>query len=288
MSVFSVAGDVELYFSDDGAGPPVVLLHGWACDGSDWNWLASDLTVDHRVLIPDHRGHGRSTAIMSRFGARVLAEDAAALLQHLSVSSAVVVGHSMGTVVASALAVERPDLVSALVLVDPVYGQTEDRIGSALEFIRQAPLETAAAVFSQFYVDESPPWLSFWHRRRMLGTPPGVVAEALCALYEGPDALGLRVVGERYLSRRACPMLAVYASNSADVAEWERTLPHGPDDRIIVWPRSGHFLHQERPEEFASLFREWLASLAVNGHRDAPALPRDGRAPTGSGHKPGK
>jgi len=238
------------------------LLHGWACDGSDWSWLAADLAADHRVIIPDHRGHGRSTPTAARFGAKVLAADAAALLERLSIDHAVVVGHSMGTLVASALAVERPDLVTALILVDPVYGQTGERIAPALEAIRSHPTDTAAAIFSRFYVDDSPPWLAFWHRRRLLGTPPNVVAEALCALYEGPNAVGLRTVGETYLARRKCPMLVVYGGASLDVAEWERTLPHGADDRIVVWPDNGHFLHQEKPDAFASLCREWLEEIA--------------------------
>ena len=123
MSLLTVEEGIELHYSDDGHGPVVLLLHGWACDGSDWSWLAVDLAADHRVIIPDHRGHGRSTPTTARFGAKVLAADAEALLERLSIEHAVVVGHSMGTLVASALAVERPDLVTALILIDPCMGK---------------------------------------------------------------------------------------------------------------------------------------------------------------------
>jgi pimeloyl-ACP methyl ester carboxylesterase len=267
MAQLAVADDVEIFYTDHGSGEPVLLLHGWACDGSDWSWLATDLAVDHRVIVVDHRGHGRSTTTARQFGAKVLADDAAQVLRALSIEHAVVIGHSMGTIVASALAVEHPELVSALVLVDPVYGQTDNVVGLVTAAIRQQPLDVALGVFSQFYVDTSPPWQRFWHERRLRGMPTAVVAEALCALYEGSDGIGLRSVGETYLGRRKCPMLAVYSGTTADVAEWERALPHGPDDRVLVWNDNGHFLHQERPEEFAALTREWLAGLR-SGIRD--------------------
>ena len=48
-----VADNVELFYSDHGQGPPVLMLHGWTRDGADWSWLASDLTVDHRVVVVD-------------------------------------------------------------------------------------------------------------------------------------------------------------------------------------------------------------------------------------------
>ncbi|PRC50337.1 hypothetical protein C6A85_69990 [Mycobacterium sp. ITM-2017-0098] len=64
-----------------------------------------------------------------------------------------------------------------------------------------------------------------------------------------------------YLTRRRCPVLAVYAETAAANCAWERTLPHGPQDRIVLWDGAGHFLHQGRPAEFARLTRDWLATL---------------------------
>ena len=56
-------------------------------------------------------------------------------------------------------------------------------------------------------------------------------------------------------------MLAVYSEAYAEIYEWEVTLPHGPRDQVILWEGVGHFLHQERPAEFAELARNWLATL---------------------------
>jgi alpha/beta hydrolase family protein len=99
MPMALVADNVELFYSDHGQGPPVLMLHGWTCDGADWSWLAGDLAVDHRVVVVDFRGHGRSTRTVDPYGAQVLANDMVRVLQHLSIDRVVVVGHSMGTTV---------------------------------------------------------------------------------------------------------------------------------------------------------------------------------------------
>ena len=252
-----VADNVELFYSDHGQGPPVLMLHGWTCDGADWSWLASDLAVDHRVVVVDLRGHGRSTRTVDPYGAQVLANDMVRVLQHLSIERVVVVGHSMGTTVASALAVEYPDTVSALVLIDPKYGIPDERAEPLTSAMMQDPLETARDIFSRFYVAESPLWQRFWHERRLQGMPPSDLARTFLAMW-GPDSLGRRSVAQSYLERRKCPVLVVYSGLSAEAAEWEQSLAHGPYDQVVVWTGAGHFLHQERPAEFARLIRDWL------------------------------
>lgn len=114
--------DAGLFFTDEGTGPAALLMHGWSCDLHDWSLqVPALLDAGYRVIAPDHRGHGRSSAPRSSYRPQVLADDAAALLRALDIEEAVVLGHSMGTIVASALAVRHPGLVRALVLVDPVY-----------------------------------------------------------------------------------------------------------------------------------------------------------------------
>jgi pimeloyl-ACP methyl ester carboxylesterase len=261
MPWFDVDADLKLFYTDEGSGPGVLLLHGWTCDGSDWAWLATDLAVDHRVVVVDHRGHGRSSVVDGPYGAKPMAADAAALLRHLGMEDVVAVGHSMGTLVACALAVEAPSLIRALALVDPVYGQSDELVGASAAAVRAAPIPTATAIFTQFYVEGTPSWLPTWHRRRIEGTAERVVAEALAALYEGPDGIGRAAVGGEYLQRITCPSLAVYGGARPQDMEWDRAQPHGPNDVIQMWAEAGHFLHQEQPERFAELLRTWLSTL---------------------------
>jgi pimeloyl-ACP methyl ester carboxylesterase len=167
----------------------------------------------------------------------------------------------MGTIVASALAVERPELVSRLVLIDPVYGSERSALSAALDGVRAAPHEFATMAWGQFYGDRTPDWLPVWHRRRILSTDPQTVRDALVGLYEGEGAIGLKEVGVRYLPRRQAPILAIYAGSGAGVADWDSSLRHGAQDVIEVWPEHGHFLHQEDPDRFSRRVREWLEQL---------------------------
>jgi pimeloyl-ACP methyl ester carboxylesterase len=198
-----------LFYTEEGTGDPVLLIHGWACDGSDWAWLVSDLSRDHRCIVIDNRGHGRSTPATDGYTPRLFAADAAHVIWRLGLGRSLVVGHSMGTLVASTLAVERPDLVRALVLVDPVYGMDDETLVTTLGAIRQAPHAVATAVFARFYGERTPSWLPVWHRCRLLGIEESVVRDVLVGLYDGEEGVGRKVVGETYLRRRRAPMLAI-------------------------------------------------------------------------------
>jgi pimeloyl-ACP methyl ester carboxylesterase len=249
----------SIFYTEEGAGPKsVLLIHGWACDGADWAWLSADLSADHRCIALDNRGHGRSTPTPRAYSPRLFAEDAARLVEQLSLDRPIVVGHSMGTIIASVLAVERPDLVGALVLIDPVYGQDDAVLAPTLDAVRRAPHATALAAFNHFYGDRTPAWLPVWHRRRILATEPAVVRDALVGLYEGDGGVGRRAIGVDYLPRRQAPMLAIYGAGGIATAEWDRQLAHGPFDEVTTWPEHGHFLHQEDPSRFASEVRRWL------------------------------
>ena len=116
------------------------------------------------------------------------------------------------------------------------------------------------AIYSDFDSADSPAWQSFWHDRRLAGMPPSVLVTTFCTMW-APGTPGLRSTATDYLARRSCPTLAVYAEARAETYEWERTLVHGPLDRVVLWEGAGHFLHQERPAEFARLTRDWLATL---------------------------
>lgn len=249
-----------IFYTDEGSGTAVLYLHGMTCDGSDWAWLASDLSADHRSIVIDHRGHGRSTPT-ERYSTRLFADDAAAVLDGLGIGSAIVVGHSMGGGVASALAVQRPDLVAALLLVDPVYGLEDDVLTAYVDAVRAHPHRQTLAAFGEFYGERTPPWLPLWHRRRILGTDPGVIVGSVLGTAVGDDAYARRTVAAAHLPHRTAPMIAIYAGTGAAVAAWDRGLPHRPDDVIEVWSEHGHFLHQEAPERVAARFREWLRGI---------------------------
>jgi 3-oxoadipate enol-lactonase len=115
----TVDGVGELFLRDSGgAGPPVMLLHGWTAS-ADLNWWACyrDLQdAGYRVVAIDHRGHGRGLRTYERFSIAACASDAAAALQALGCAPAVAVGYSMGGAIGQVLANDHPGVVSGLVL----------------------------------------------------------------------------------------------------------------------------------------------------------------------------
>ena len=122
------------------AAPPIVLLHGLGVSGSVWQVFARRLTPDFAPVCPDLRGHGASDSPPAGYAPDDCARDLVGLWGPLLSGPAPVVGHSLGALVAVALAGLRPELVSAVVLVDPPL-DAEHRASDVAEVrrLRHAP-----------------------------------------------------------------------------------------------------------------------------------------------------
>ena len=110
---------LALGYQTTGAGPSVLLLPGFGCSGSSWiPWLRSIGPLPFRALLMDNRGTGTSAVSRFPYDMSAMADDAAAVVRRESDTRAVVVvGQSMGGMIAQHLALRHPDLVSGLVLV---------------------------------------------------------------------------------------------------------------------------------------------------------------------------
>jgi len=115
-------GHVEIAYLDEGEGDPIVLVHGFA-SSKNVNWVyptwISDLKKDgRRVIALDNRGHGASTKFYDpgAYHSSLMAEDVRALLDHLAVSRADVMGYSLGSRITTILAVAHPRRVRAAIL----------------------------------------------------------------------------------------------------------------------------------------------------------------------------
>ncbi|MFF2849972.1 alpha/beta fold hydrolase [Streptomyces sp. NPDC058001] len=111
----------DIYLCQDGPrdGPVLLLIHGSAATSRSWNALVPLLTTLHRVIRIDLPGHGRSAEpVDGDYAIREQGRRVGTALDRLGVGHAVVVGHSSGGYAATALAEQRPDLVTALVLIN--------------------------------------------------------------------------------------------------------------------------------------------------------------------------
>jgi pimeloyl-ACP methyl ester carboxylesterase len=115
-------GDVEIVYLDQGTGDPIVLVHGFASN-KETNWVqpgwVSTLTRDNRrVIALDNRGHGDSTKLYdpADYHTDLMAGDVAALIAHLGLERADVMGYSLGARISAVLAARHPERVRALIL----------------------------------------------------------------------------------------------------------------------------------------------------------------------------
>ena len=116
MQKFNSAG-VEIAFFDEGQGPAILLIHGFASNAHvNWQatgWVKTLLEAGFRVIAIDNRGHGESQKIYDplQYSASIMADDAARLLEYVSVGPVAVMGYSMGARIAAFLTLQRSDLV---------------------------------------------------------------------------------------------------------------------------------------------------------------------------------
>jgi pimeloyl-ACP methyl ester carboxylesterase len=121
-SGFVASGGERLYFECVGAGDPLVLCHGAGGNHAIWFQQVPAFAQRHAVVTWDHRGFGRSTDRASESGPAVAVADLRAVLDHLEIPRAHVVGQSMGGWTALGFALEQPGRVRSLVLADTLGG----------------------------------------------------------------------------------------------------------------------------------------------------------------------
>jgi pimeloyl-ACP methyl ester carboxylesterase len=112
---------LSMYFEEHGAGEPLVLLHGGVAGSEIWAPMLPALAEGRRVIALDLQGHGRTAEIDRPLRPELLAGDVAALIEHLGLERADVLGYSLGGTVAFRLAVEHPERVRRLILVSVAF-----------------------------------------------------------------------------------------------------------------------------------------------------------------------
>jgi pimeloyl-ACP methyl ester carboxylesterase len=259
--------------------PPIVLLHGLSGARSTWHDLTADLATDHRVYAVDQRGHGSSSKVPGTYDILRYAADQVAFLEGVVREPVVLVGHSLGGVVAAEVAGTRPDLVRGAFLEDPPMfvattpGEFSD---SPYAFIfqimrdnfremqaRNAPLEEYAAGAGAM-----PALNGAGTMADVLG-PEGVLRNALASKDFDPEAMTAAMDGalethDPYrplevpvVVLRAEPALAA-AFRPQDEAPF---LAANPQGTVELVPGASHLIHEEQPALFRDRLRTFLASL---------------------------
>jgi pimeloyl-ACP methyl ester carboxylesterase len=129
---------IELYYERHGDhGEPLVLVHGYTGDVTDWRHQLPEFSRTHRVLIMDHRGHGRSDAPTDRdcYTINTLADDVEALIAHAGFERFHLLGHSMGGAVVQEIALRSPQKLISLTLHDTSYRFASTRSEAGIKWM---------------------------------------------------------------------------------------------------------------------------------------------------------
>ncbi|MDO8289891.1 MAG: alpha/beta hydrolase [Parvibaculum sp.] len=118
LSKYADVNGVKIHYLTEGKGPAIILLHGYAETSHMWLPLIGKLATNHTVIAPDLRGFGDSATPKDGYTKKVMAQDIHALATSLGVTSANVVGHDIGLMVAYAYAAQYPAEVKSVVLMD--------------------------------------------------------------------------------------------------------------------------------------------------------------------------
>jgi pimeloyl-ACP methyl ester carboxylesterase len=147
---YAPVNGLELYYEVHGKGEPIVLLHGsFMTITNNWPDAIARLSKTRKVIVVELQGHGRTADIARDFSYEALADDVAALLGHLKIKRADVLGYSMGGGVALQVAIRHPEVVRKVVSISSVFrydGWVKAAVDVFASFdpamLRGSPLET--------------------------------------------------------------------------------------------------------------------------------------------------
>ncbi len=243
-------GGVRLAYTVAGSGAPAVLIHGLGGSGRWWDRVVPALSRDHTVHVIDLVGFGASAG--QRFTLERAAHQIAAFMDALGIADALVVGHSMGGLIAAELAADRPDLVGQLVLVDAAGLPFRARFVTHVMNVVRSTLESSPTFLAMAFVDS-------------LRAGPFTLIAATRSILASD-------LSEK-LGRIAAPTLVLWGANDPLIpADTGRELTNAlRDGRFEIVEGAGHSPMWERPERFTALVRQFVRGRGRLRERGATA-----------------
>jgi len=253
--------DCSLHYEEYGRGAPVLLVHGLGSSCQDWEYQIPALAARYRVIAVDVRGHGRSDKPHERYSIAGFSADIEALLEHLQLGPVHLVGLSMGGMIGFQLAVDQPQLLKSLTIVNSA---PEVKIKSFDDFRQFAKRWLLARVFSMEAIGKAlgknlfpnPEQAELRQKiaRRWAQNDKRAYLASFSAI------VGWGVQGQ--LSRISCPTLIVTADRDyTPVALKETYTRLIPDARLVVIANSRHASPLDQPEQFNQILLSFIDAL---------------------------
>lgn len=255
---------ISLAYRDSGTGLPLVFLHAFPLNRTMWAPQEEALSSQFRVITVDLRGHGESDAPLWRYTLDQAAEDIRALMDHLSIGQAVLVGLSMGGYILFSFYRKYPDRVKALVLAD-TKAQADTAEGREARFqmaqiaYRKGPAAIADLMIPKLLTPETvavKPDLVRTVRAMIEGNQVSGIAGDLMAMAERPDSTP-------FLGEIVCPTQIIVGERDQATPPSEAQLMAGriPGARLTVIPNAAHLANLEQPDAFNHIVRAFASDL---------------------------
>lgn len=248
---------IKLYYEEKGEGMPLVLLHGLGSNRAMFKREMEHFGSSYRVIGLDSRGHGRSDK-PAEFTLNDHIEDTAALLNHLEIQKAHVLGVSMGSYIAQGLALAHPDRVGKLILVvTKAHGKTSstqemiERHAEELEGV--AEQEYADYLFKYMFHDQEvvQKWQEeIWQTEEELSLLEMAAANKAMAGFDFRAALPTIAAETLVISGKHDELNPPERGR-----ELAGLIPHA---RFIEFEHSGHAPNAEEPERFLEVASDFL------------------------------
>lgn len=129
----ATVNDITIHYVRHGAGTPLLLLHGLGSSSEDWENQVPVLAESYDVIVPDFRGHGSSSKPAGPYSIEQFSADIIGLLEAVEVERCIVVGISLGGMVAFQVAADRPDVAERLVVVNALQAFETKRISQKVQ-----------------------------------------------------------------------------------------------------------------------------------------------------------
>lgn len=257
---------VTLQYAEQGSasGMPVVFLHGVTDSWRSFEPVFEYLPYSLRLLALTQRGHGGSGKPAAGYGYRDMADDVRAFMDALGLPAAIVVGHSMGSMVAQRFAADHPDRVAGLVLMGAfrtIHGNAvlQDYWQTTVSTLED-PID--ASVAREFQVStlarEVPPGFIDMVVDESLNVPARVWKAAFTEFLNTPDF-------SHELARLKAPVLIAWGDRDeyADARNQELLAAAMPSARRVVYRGGGHAFHWEDPGRFAMDLLDFVYARAM-------------------------
>ncbi|NHC33774.1 alpha/beta fold hydrolase [Scytonema millei] len=273
----NINGLTTRYLTAGNDGLPLVLLHGDSDSALDWSWVLPALAATHRVYAPDFPGFGDSAKPNVIYSLEFLTQFALDFLNALGIERAVLVGNSLGGLIALRVALSHPEQVPGLVLVDsaglgssvtpllsqltlPIYGELATTWCRTPLGAKQRSWARAALFFAQ-PMKAPTAWLTDQERMALL---PGYLEATLSSLRASLNVTGQREVLLDSLPQLNMPTLVVWGTDDKifPKEQAQAAVSRLQQGHLALIPDCGHLPHVERPELFTNALNEFLTKVA--------------------------